>query len=67
MQWHPTGEWLAVGGWDGKVSPLRSERCGGNGADQTEQIRVLTRIGWVPVTVLECPPRITGVVVSSCD
>ena len=24
VRWHPTGDWLAVGGWDGKVRVLES-------------------------------------------
>ncbi|KAL8278653.1 hypothetical protein RQP46_008945 [Phenoliferia psychrophenolica] len=39
VKWHPSGDWIAVGGWDGKI-------------------RVLTRLGWVPVAELSHPSRL---------
>lgn len=33
VEWHPTGDWIAVGGWDGKVSERR------------RRLRALTEVG----------------------
>ena len=53
VKWHPTGDWLAVGGWDGKVSFCDASPKHRPGLmASTPQIRVLTRLAWAPVAEL---------------
>lgn len=66
VQWHPTGGFLAIGGWDGKVhrrvaymSPIRRIDL-----DASSQIRVLTRLSWAPVAELSHPAKVSAPVVS---
>lgn len=62
VAWHPTGAYLAVGGWDDKVG---QNPCGTRVALRAHgQIYILDNLTWKPVTVFGFQARVPPNVVS---
>ena len=57
-QWHPSGKFLAIGGWDTKVCHSLMLIKIALRAFATSQIRILSDLAWTPLCVVSLPVKV---------